>query len=192
MGKDLYIIAGPNGAGRTTFAREFLPNYANCRNFINADLIAAGVSPFSPEAAAFRAGRLMLREIEEYSRRGESFGFETTLAGRSYLRIIRSLKKQGYAMHLYFLWLPSVGLALDRIRIRVRKGGHDVPQAIVLRRFDRSIRNFFARYQNLANSWILFDNSGERPMILARKRDSAVAVINRELYNSLIELYAKP
>jgi len=115
MSPSLYIIAGPNGAGKTTFARQFLPNYADCRNFINADLIAQGVSPFSPEAAAFRAGRLMLQEIDLYAKRGESFGFETTLSGRSYLSLIRRLKKRGYKVHFFYLWVPSVELALWRI-----------------------------------------------------------------------------
>src|SRR6266852_6813732 len=107
---DLYIIAGPNGAGKTTFAREFLPNYADCRNFVNADLIAQGMSPFSPEKAAFRAGRLMLEEIELLAKRGADFGFETTLSGRSHLNLIRGLKKRGYGIHFFYLWLPSVGL----------------------------------------------------------------------------------
>jgi len=123
----VYIIGGPNGAGKTTFAREFLPNYADCKNFINTDLIAQGVSPFSPEAATFRAGRMMLEEIDLYARRGESFGFETTLSGRSYLSLIRRLKRRGYEVHFFYLWVPSVELALSRIRGRVSLGGHDVP-----------------------------------------------------------------
>lgn len=121
MSPSVYIIAGPNGAGKTTFAREFLPNYADCKNFINADLIAQGVSPFSPEAAAFRAGRLMLEEIDLYANRGESFGFETTLSGRSHLRLIRNLKKRGYELHIFFLWVPTVDLALTRVRLESRK-----------------------------------------------------------------------
>ncbi len=136
MNSRVYVIAGPNGAGKTTFAREFLPNYADCKNFINADLIAQGVSPFSPEAAAFRAGRLMLEEIDLYAKRSESFGFETTLSGRSYLSLIRRLKKQGYEVHFFYLWVPSVELALSRIRGRVLLGGHDVPAEEVRRRFD--------------------------------------------------------
>src|SRR5712691_10731599 len=116
----VYIIGGPNGAGKTTFAREFLPNYADCRNFINADLIAQGISPFSPEAAAFRAGRMMLKEINLYMRRGE---------------------RRGYEVHFFFLWVPNVAVGLSRIRERVLDGGHDVPEAVARPRFDRSIRN---------------------------------------------------
>ena len=122
MDPSVYIIAGPNGAGKTTFAREFLPKYADCRNFINADLIAAGMSPFAPESAAFWAGRLMLQEIELSMRRGVDFGFETTLAGRSYLGVIRRLKESGYAVHFFYLWVASVELALARIRERVLRG----------------------------------------------------------------------
>jgi predicted ABC-type ATPase len=113
---DLYIIAGPNGSGKTTFAREFLPNYADCKNFVNADLIAQGMSPFSPETAALRAGRAMLAEIRSFATGGLSFAFETTLSGRGYVPLLRRMKAQGYEIHLFFLWLKSVELALSRIR----------------------------------------------------------------------------
>jgi predicted ABC-type ATPase len=189
MRPNVYIIAGPNGAGKTTFAREFLPSYADCTNFVNADLIAQGVSPFLPEAAAFRAGRLMLREIELRARRVEDFGFETTLSGRTHLNVIRDLSKGGYAVHLFFLWVPTVGLALSRVRDRVRRGGHDVPAPIVRRRFERSISNFFRHYRGLADSWILFDNSGERPDIIALEKDGKLRIIQRELYDRLVVRY---
>jgi predicted ABC-type ATPase len=125
---ELYIIAGPNGVGKTTFARTFLPKYADCKNFINADLIAQWMSPFSPEAAAMRAGRLVLSEIRFFAQRKVPFAFETTLSGRSYLRLIRQLKKQGYQVHVFFLWVRSVDVALSRVKDRVLKGGHDVPE----------------------------------------------------------------
>jgi len=124
----LYIIAGPNGVGKTTFARTFLPKYADCKNFINADLIAEGISPFSPEAAAVRAGRLMLNEIRFFAQRRATFAFETTLSGRSYLRLIRQLKKQGYDVHFFFLWVKSVDVALSRVKERVLKGGTMCPK----------------------------------------------------------------
>jgi predicted ABC-type ATPase len=187
----LYIIAGPNGAGKTTFAREFLPNYAECKNFINADLIAQGVAPFSPEAAAFRAGRLMLEEIDLHAKRSESFGFETMLSGRSYLSLIRDLKKRGYKVHLFFLWIPTVALALRRVRARVLEGGHDVPEDVVRRRFDRSIRNFLVCYRPLGDSWMLFDNSGATPAILAFEKQGSLRIMNRQLYDMLIARYAK-
>jgi predicted ABC-type ATPase len=189
MSRNVYIIAGPNGAGKTTFAREFLPNYAACRNFVNADLIAAGISPFSPVAAAIRAGRLMLEEIELLSTRGEDFGFETTLSGRVHLNIIRKLKKRGYAVHLFFLWIPDVELALSRVRDRVLKGGHDVPSDVVRRRFERSTRSFFLQYRPLADVWVLFDNSKPTPSVIAEDRDGNLRIIKRDSYDDLKARY---
>jgi predicted ABC-type ATPase len=192
MSPDLYIIAGPNGAGKTTFAREFLPNYAECKNFINADLIAQGVAPFSPEAVAFRAGRLMLEEINHYVKRGEDFGFETTLSGRSYLGLIRRLKKLGYRVHFFFLLVPTVDLALTRVRGRVMEGGHDIPESVVRRRFGRSLQNFFADYRQLGDSWIVFDNSGATPAVVALEKQGKPCIMNRELYETLINRYGRP
>lgn len=192
MSPSAYIIAGPNGAGKTTFAREFLPNYADCRNFINADLIAQGVSPFTPETVAFRAGRLMLEEIDLHAKRGESFGFETTLSGRSYLGLVRTLKKRGYEVHFFFLWVPTVELALKRVSARVLEGGHDVPEVVVRRRFDRSIRNFVLRYARLGDSWILFDNSGATPAVIAFEKRGSLRIMDRALYDTLIARCGKP
>lgn len=192
MSPNVYIIAGPNGAGKTTFAREFLPHYADCKNFINADLIAQGVSPFAAEEIAFRAGRLMLEEIELYAKRGESFGFETTLSGRSYLRMIGHLKRRGYEVHFFFLWVSTVRLALTRVRARVLEGGHDVPEAVVRRRFDRSIHNFLLRYRSLGDSWTLFDNSGATPTVIAFEKQGSTRIMNREVYDSLIARYGSP
>jgi len=159
MAANLYIIAGPNGAGKTTFAREFLPNYDNCKTFINADLIAQGISPLAPEEAAFHAGRLMLDEMKFHASRGEDFGFETTLSGLSYVTIIKRLKKSGYTVHIFYLFVPSVAFALSRIKVRVQQGGHDIPAPTVRRRFDRSIRNFLAAYRQLADTSILFERT---------------------------------
>ena len=140
--KRIMIIAGPNGAGKTTFAREFLPNEADCRNFVNADLIAAGLSPFAPELAAFKAGRLMLEAISEHARRGESFAFETTLSGLTYAQMIPAWQADGYSVTLIFLSLPNAEMALARVAGRVAQGGHNVPEVIVRRRFAAGIRNF--------------------------------------------------
>ena len=139
---DLYIIAGPNGVGKTTFAREFLPNYADCKNFVNADLIAQAMAPFSPETAAVRAGRMMLTEIRSFASKRVSFAFETTLSGRGYMALLRQLKTKGYAIHIFFLWVNTVDLALSRVQERVSRGGHDVPEPVVRRRFERSMQNF--------------------------------------------------
>jgi predicted ABC-type ATPase len=192
MSPSVYIIAGPNGVGKTTFAREFLPNYANCRNFINADLIAQGMAPFSPETAAFRAGRLMLIEIDLLAQRRADFGFETTLSGRSYLRLIGRLKNQGYAVHFFFLWLSSVDLALSRIKGRVSEGGHDVPEADVRRRFDRSIKNFLVWYRALADSWFLFDNSLGRPSVIALEEQGRRRIMKPDAYDTLVAQYGNP
>jgi predicted ABC-type ATPase len=191
MGPKAYIIAGPNGAGKTTFARKFLPSYAQCRNFINADLIAQGMSPFAPEAAAFRAGRLVLDEIDEQVRRKADFGFETTLSGRGYLNLIHRLRTCGYEIHIYFLWLPALDLALSRIRDRVLKGGHNVPEADVRRRFDRSIKNFMMRYRTMADSWTLFDNAAETPSVIALQANGQVHIMRAESYNYLLERYGR-
>jgi predicted ABC-type ATPase len=184
----VYIIAGPNGAGKTTFAREFLPLYAECKNFINADLIAQGVSPFSPELAAVRAGRLMLDEIDRYSQRGVDFGFETTLSGRTLWHSIDQLGDQRYRVHLFYLWVYNVALALDRVSERVRHGGHNIPENTVRRRYDRSIRNFL-NYRNRCDSWMLFDNSANKPRIVASKIGNKLSIIGVEQYQDLLKRY---
>lgn len=191
MSPTVYIIAGPNGAGKTTFAREFLPKYADCKIFINADLIAQSVSPLSPEEVAFSAGRLMIEEINSCVKRGETFGFETTLSGRSYMTLIRHLKKRAYEVHFFFLWIPTVRLALTRVRTRVLEGGHDVPESVVRRRFDRSIRNFLQHYRALGDSWMLFDNSGTPPILIAFEEGGKPRIMNRELYENLTAHWGK-
>ncbi|HTS57668.1 MAG TPA: zeta toxin family protein, partial [Terriglobales bacterium] len=170
---------------------KFLPKYANCKNFVNADLIAQGISPFSPEAAAIRAGRLMLTEIEFFSKRQVSFGFETTLSGRSYLGLVQRLKRRGYKVHLFFLFVEAVDVTLSRIKERVLKGGHDVPEAVVRRRFDRSVRNFFREYQALVDSWYLFDNTGTNPVPIAFKKRRQLRIMNRKTYDTLITRYGE-
>lgn len=164
--KKILIIAGPNGAGKTTFAQEFLPNEANCPVFVNADLIAVGLSPFQPEAAAIRAGRIMLEQIQEYSRRGVSFAFETTLSGRGYGQWIPRWRQLGYEVKLFFLRLPSPEMAIARVAARVAQGGHGVPEVVIRRRFFAGQRNFALIYKPLVDSWILYENSGEIPLII--------------------------
>lgn len=164
--RKIVIIAGPNGAGKTTFAREFLPNEANCPDFINADLIASGLSPFRPEVAAVRAGRLMLQEIEIRIKKRGSFAFETTLSGRVYANKILRWQQLGYHVKLIFLSLPNVDIALARIAARVAQGGHNVPEQIVRRRFDAGRRNFERLYKNIVDAWVLYDNSGPVPILL--------------------------
>jgi predicted ABC-type ATPase len=164
--KRILIIAGPNGAGKTTFAQEFLIGEAGCPIFVNADLIAAGISPFSPELAAVRAGRIMLDQIHEHVRKGESFAFETTLSGRIYMRLIPRWQAQGYVVKLFFLQLPSPEMAIARVRQRVAAGGHNVPEDVIRRRFDAGLRNFSQIYKPLVDEWVLYDNSGDEPVRL--------------------------
>lgn len=160
------IIAGPNGAGKTTFAREFLPAEAGCPTFVNADLIASGLSPFDPTRAAVQAGRLMLQAIADHVARGDDFAFETTLAGRGYARMIPRWRSLGYHMSLIFLTLPSFELAIARVAERVRQGGHSVPDDVIRRRFVAGRANFDRLYRPLVDAWALFDNAGKEPVLL--------------------------
>ncbi len=183
MKKSVYIIAGPNGSGKTTFARSFLPEYVNCPNFVNADLIAQGLAPFEPRSAAIKAGRLVLQQIHEFSEHGIDFAFETTLSGTSYARTITELKNKGYAIHLFFLFIPSPELAIQRIKERVREGGHNVPADDVKRRFSRGISNFFKIYGPIVDSWMMFDNSKEKPVLIAKRKNGFKQVIDQKLFN---------
>ena len=166
MKKKCYILAGPNGAGKTTFANEFLPIEAECLNFVNADLIAQGLSPFQPSKMAIEAGRLMIEHIDECVRKNESFSFETTFSGKGYIKKITDWKEKGYGIIIYFLKLPSAEFAIERVKLRVSQGGHNVPKQDIRRRFKRSWANFNMVYKQLADSWIVFDTSGNTPVIL--------------------------
>lgn len=165
--KNIIIIAGPNGAGKTTFAREFLPQEAGMMTFINADLIAQGLSPFRPEAAAVRAGRIMLEMIADCVRRGESFAIETTLGGRGYAQMIPQWQAAGYRVVIFFLELPSAEMAVERVRWRVAQGGHDIPVPVIQRRFATGRENFMRLYKALADEWKHYDNAGDEPVLLA-------------------------
>ena len=162
------IIAGPNGAGKTTFAREFLPKDAGVIHFVNADLLAAGLSPLKPDLAALAAGRLLLGELDRLARARQDFAFESTLSGLTYLSRLERWKAAGYRIEIIFLRLASVQLALRRIAARVKQGGHNVPRADVLRRFNRGWINFETVYKALADSWEVYDNSSDRPMLLEK------------------------
>lgn len=164
--RKVIIIAGPNGAGKTTFAREFLPNEAGCPQFLNADLIAAGLAPFAPESAALPAARLMLAELERHFQTGQSFAFETTLSGRAYLRHIARWRAAGYRVELIFLRLASAQEALARVAQRVKQGGHHIPEAVIRRRFAAGLDNLSRHYAPAVDAWALYDNSGEEPILL--------------------------
>ena len=184
----MYIIAGPNGSGKTTFASEFLPRYVKCPNFVNADFIAQGLSPFYPNRATIKAGKLVLSQIHEFAKAGVDFAFESTLAGKLYANLFKKLKNKGYKLHLFFLWIPNPELAIARIKKRVSGGGHNISDKDVRRRFTRSIRNFFKLYQPLLDSWMLFDNAGSIPALIAKCKNGQVLVINVSSFKEIKRL----
>lgn len=189
--RNVYIIAGPNGAGKTTFARKFLPDYAECDNFINADLIAQGLSPFSPRVAAMKSGRLVLERIRDFASKGEDFAFETTLSGKTYLSLLGDLKNQGYAVNLFFLWVPNVQFSLARIKDRVKMGGHDVPAIDVERRFGRGLKNLFDNYMPILDSWYLFDSSTSVIRLIANETNGTLVVKERESFDRIKQAAGK-
>jgi len=163
--KQVIIIAGPNGAGKTTFAREFMPQEAATVDFINADLIASGLSPFAPDSVAIEASKLMLSRIEECCRQGKSFGLESTISGRAYLRLIPKWQQQGYFVVLHFLRLPSVELAIKRVAFRVKHGGHHIPHDVIKRRYERSLVHL-QEYLNIVDEWKIWDTSHGEPELI--------------------------
>lgn len=165
----IIIVAGPNGAGKTTFAREYLLKEAHCPDFVNVDLIAAGLSPFDPDRAAIRAGRIMLSEIERRVRKGESFAFETTLSGQVYARMIPKWRSDSYRVKLIFLSLPNAEMAIARVAARVAQGGHKVADVIVRRRFHAGLGNFNEIYKELVDKWEWYDNSGNVPRLISEE-----------------------
>ncbi len=189
---ECYIIAGSNGAGKTTFAREFLPRYAHCVNFINPDLIAGGLSPFAPDLALARAGRIVLEEIGNCIAARADFAFETTLSGRTYLKHIQLLRTNGYSVHMFYLWIPSAEMAIERVRDRVENGGHDVPKTAVRRRFIRTLRNLFRLYRPHLDTLHFFDNSSDEPRLVFHDDLENVTILDQTLYDHLLALGGQP
>jgi predicted ABC-type ATPase len=188
------VIAGPNGAGKTTTAPVLLRDTLGISEFVNADYIAAGLSPFAPETAAFQAGRLMLRRVHDLARQRVDFAFETTLASRSFWPLLRGMKRErNYRFQLIFLWLAQPELAVARVARRVAMGGHDVPAQTVERRFERGLRNFFQLYRPLADEWRLYDNNREfHPRLVAAGRfRRTTAVELGSIWNELESRYAR-
>ena len=181
------IIAGPNGAGKTTFALTYLPEVAKCRNFVNADLIASGLSPLSPEREWLAASRLFLEEVHRYIEQREDFAFETTLAGKTYLRLVRQLRRDGWKVKLYYLWLPSAEMSLARVAERVAHGGHDIPRAAIVRRYPRSLHNLLEYYAPLCDSTLCFDNSGTEPEVIFVQDATGRTVENEVLFQELLQ-----
>jgi predicted ABC-type ATPase len=167
--KDLVLIGGPNGAGKTTALTRLLPEDVTISEFVDADAIARGLSRFNPDRVAVRAGRLLLERIGELSSVGESFAFESTLAGHSQLRVLRHCRELGYRTTLVFLWLRSVDIAIERVADRVRKGGHSIPDHVVLRRYHAGLRNMIRLYLPAVDTALVYDNSGDAPVLIAER-----------------------
>lgn len=165
----IIILAGPNGAGKTTFAREYLQKEAYCPDFVNVDLIAAGLSPFNPQRAAIQAGKIMLSEIKRRVRKGQSFAFETTLSGHIYSRWIPEWRRAGYRVRLIFLSLSDAEMAIERVAARVAQGGHNVVHTDVRRRFKSGLSNFEKVYRHLVDKWEHYDNSGPAPQLISEE-----------------------
>jgi predicted ABC-type ATPase len=181
----VYAIAGPNGAGKTTFASEFLPDFVKCREFLNADLIAAGLSPFAPETQNLRAGRLLLERIGELAKERADFGFETTLSGRTYVKLLSDMKASGYRVVLFFLWLPSVEMAVTRVANRVREGGHHVPEDDIRRRYRAGVRNLFRLYHPVLDALWLLNAARLPPSLIASQDWGELTVNQKRLYRRI-------
>ena len=186
--KHLYIISGPNGAGKTTASYSVLPKILQCKEFVNADEIARGLSPFNPESVAVEAGRLMLNRIRDLLSRNESFSIETTLATRSYFRLVDNAHRQGYEVTLLFFWLKSPAQAQERVAERVSNGGHNIPKDIIVRRYYEGIDNLFKIYMPIVDTWVLVNNSETpRSIIASGGKDQKPQIINNELFKNLEE-----
>ena len=188
--KNLYIIAGCNRVGKTTASFTIMPDVINCKEFVNADEIARGLSPFQPEKVAFEAGRIMLNRIQELLTKNESFAFETTLSTRSYTHTILQAKAQGYTTTLLFLWLQSIELAKERVRTRVAEGGHNVAPDVIERRYKKGIKNLFDLYLPIIDNTFIYDNSKGKYKLLAQKAiTNRLEIINQESYSQLKRFY---
>ena len=188
--KNLYIIAGCNGAGKTTASFTILPEIINCKEFVNADEIAKGLSPFQPEKVAFESGRIMLNRINELLKDNESFAFETTLSTRSYKNKILEAKEKGYTTTLLFFWLQNIELAKERVKIRVLEGGHNIEPEVIERRYQKGINNLFDIYLPIVDGALIFDNSNGKHELLAQKTvDQEFHIINKTAFNELKKYY---
>ena len=180
---NLYIISGCNGAGKTTASYTILPEILECREFVNADIIAAGLSPFNPAGVALEAGRIMLSRIHELIDEKADFAFETTLATRSYVSLIRKAKANGYKIVLLYFWLDSPDQAIKRVAKRVAKGGHHIPDDVVIRRYFRGLHNLIHLYTPICDRWVVLDNMKLVPQPMAKRDEFGETVFNDELWD---------
>jgi predicted ABC-type ATPase len=181
-----FIIAGPNGAGKTTFALRYLPKIAGCRNFVNADLIAYGFSPFDTLSAQYEAGRLFLNQIRSNIEKRVDFAFETTLAGRSHINLIKKLKQYSWQVVLFFLWIPDAAFSKKRVQERVEHGGHNITDDTIYRRFPRIIRNFIKIYMPICDKVICYDNSGPNLVQIFEQDNSGRRILNQDIYERIM------
>ncbi len=187
--KRLFIISGCNGAGKTTASYTILPDLLDCEEFVNADEIAKGLSPFHPESTAIQAGRLMLERINKLISKGQDFAFETTLATRSYRNFVLKAKENGYHITLLFFWLRTSDLAVKRVETRVKEGGHNIPEDVIRRRYENGLKNFFGIFESIVDEWMFIDNSGEPYEIIARKNSTGEILKNVDKWNDLLKTY---
>jgi predicted ABC-type ATPase len=181
----LYVIAGCNGAGKTTLSKNLLPDYLGVKEFVNADEIARGLSPFNAEGVAFAAGRIMLERIRELASEGADFAIETTLASKSYAPLFRELKANGYEIFLLFVYLENVNEALKRVKQRVKNGGHNIPQDVIERRYERGLKNLTSTYLSIADRWVIVDNSPQIPNFVAERKVDEFIVHNAEVWKNI-------
>ena len=192
MSKQLYIIAGCNGAGKTTASFTILPEVLDCKEFINADEIAKGLSPFQPESVAMQAGRIMLARMDELLQKGETFAFETTLATKSYKQKIEWAQANGYEVILLFFWLDSPNMAKKRVAQRVAEGGHSIPSETIERRYHNGIVNLFAIYIDMVDICYIFDNSeGRKELIAQKEKHKGIIIYNNDKFNLMKNNYER-
>ena len=184
----LHIIGGPNGAGKTTGAYTLLPGIVDCKEYVNADEIARGLSPFNPEGVSFEAGRIMLRRISELIEHNETFAIETTLTTRHYVNLIREGRERGYEINLFFFWLDSAELSIDRVKKRVAKGGHNIPADIIRRRYPKGLKNLVNLFIPICDHWMVVNNSGDAPIMVAEGNGIASAnVVDKDIWNKILQ-----
>lgn len=182
----LYIIAGPNGVGKTTFADSYLPDEAKQLEFVNADLIARGLSPYDPDSVGFEAGKIALKRIRELIARGSGFTWETTMSGRSAVVWLRQARAAGYRLKAYFLWVGDPEVTLRRIRQRVAEGGHNIAEEVSLRRFFKTLRNFLMIYRPLMDSWKLYDNDRPGPRLIAVEKAGRLVIRDQRQWPEML------
>jgi predicted ABC-type ATPase len=181
---DFYLFGGPNGAGKTTSAMQILPSLS-CKTFINADLIASGLSPLNVDAAAWKAGVIMMKALRELGEKGVDFGTESTLSARAYVPLIEKWKSEGYRFHLFYVWLPSADIAVERVAARVKAGGHDIPVETIRRRYEKGLRNLKETYRPRADFWTVLDNSGSKYEVVARGNGTKIEVVIPEIWGQI-------